>query len=350
TLVFKAKDVEMQTKDIVMEANKNYYKLTNCYNSNGWQSTGTWSSEYKYDPDAVMSYVLYGINGSTISDVEKGSYNNATYRGTTTFPTQDSVTKVDTSNPYYARANIAEGQSVEIITTVIHDDFVVDGWVVNGTKFVKATSTGTAKEFRGNIPAEYLDEYTNDAVAVYSHSTTWKTAHPNVDTIQVFADISKIADSTVYKWGEYISAYTWTVNANSGGGYEQFGEWKGQLMIPVGDDQPGVYYTNVEKIGIDGKDVKGIAFTNFGGNSPENPGVGFIQTYDYYEFVTLQDKDNIIYVLQPTDTSVNLSNIGSYTNTSTANNITTAMGLNAPLVDYSNNLIDIKIASKSFFP
>lgn len=336
-------DAEKQTATITFQKSKNYYVLkTQGKDNNGqYYSTGEWQYS-DLDSGIVASKILYGINGSVISAVEKNTSGySATYRGTTTFPEQDSVTSdVDTSNPYYAKVSIAEEQSVDIITTVISDDFVVDGWVINGTKFVKATPTGTAKEFRGTIPAEYLDEYANDAVAVYSHSTSWFTAHPGIETVQVFADISKIADSSIYKWGEYITAYTWTQDYAAGSGYQQFGEWVGQLMIPVGDDQPGVYYTNVEKIGIDGKPVKGITFTNFGGNAPANTGVGFIQTYDYYEFITLQEKDNIIYVLQPTDTSVNLTDIDIYTSTSSSNNIT-VKGLNAPLVNYGNEIIDI---------
>ena len=311
--------------------------------------SGVWSySDLEYTPTKF----IYGVNGSTITRVDRPTYGNQVYRGDVTFPAQSSLSNIDNSNVYYAKAQWDGTNSVDIYTTVIHSDFKVEGWVINATKFVKATKTQVENEYRGTIPAAYLDEISNDAVAVYSHSEAWFNAHPDVQTVRLFADISQVSDITAYNWGEYISAYTWNEKDTTkgdepqDGGYEQFGEWEGQIMIPAGDDKPGLYYAIVEKKGNGNyaNDVMGITFTNFGGHSPCNNSVGFLQTYDYYEFIKLQDKDNIMFVLQPTDLTSNQDtvskNYNNLTKTGSANNLD-SFGTFADLKDYDGSIMDI---------
>ena len=331
-----------KTRDLVFNSKYNYYRL-------GGTNSGWSYSDREYTP---TKYV-YGVNGSVITDVDQGNYGNAKYKGQVEFRAQTSLSNIDDTDEYYVKAQWDGVNTVDIYTTVVHSDFKVDGWVINGTKFVSADKTTVANEFRGTIPVAYLYEIENDAVAVYSHSEAWRNAHPEIGTVTLFADISQVSDITAYNWGEYISAYTWNQKDTSNGdkwgdgGYEQFGEWEGQLMIPVGDERSGVFYTVVEKKGVlpnYTNDVMGITFTNFGGHSPCNNSVGFLQTYDYYEFIKLQDKDNIMFVLQPTDNTSNKDTISSnfigYTKKTSANNLD-AFGTFDYLTDYDGIVMDI---------
>lgn len=245
-------------------------------------------------------------------------------------------------------AIIAKDTTVIFYTQVATNNHYVEGWVINGTKFVKANSNGD-----GLYYASYkFTEAENRIIPVYFHTQDWLTSRDS-STVTVYAlqdtkNDRTTPDTEIVGWQDYMSAYTWFYTADSTSSnmnniYKQFGDWVGQVMIPVGDDTH-LYKTYVEKtapLSDESKriGVSGITFTN----DYKNHGTGsWFQTYDYYEFVSLieDNKFNITFVLKNTNSN---SNAGRNENNSASINIknTTKKYNWVDYVDYSGYTMDI---------
>ncbi len=234
--------------------------------------------------------------------------NTADYYGKISFPELTGIsTKTDgnigddNTNYYhyptdYLTGSVTRGATIQINTQIqpdYLDDYVVYGWVVNGTEFITATEDIATDGL-------YIGSYTcsNNAtiVPVYFRADTIENWQENDNVVKVYA---KITDN-IGKWGNFISAYTWTADQTMNVAYRQFGHWTGQLMIPD-TSTPGMYYTYVEKTNPDNANdpTTGITFVNYGNNNPINNDARY-QAYDYYEFIELaeQDFDNIVFELK----------------------------------------------------
>lgn len=268
--------------------------------------------------------------------------NTADYYGKISFPGLTGLTtKTDgnigdnNTNYYhypteYLKGSVDRGATIQINTQIqakYIDDYVVYGWVVNGTEFVLATADIATKGL-------YIGSYTcnNNAtiVPIYFRADTIENWQENSNVVKVYA---KITDN-IGKWGNYISAYTWTSDHTMNTAYRQFGHWTGQLMIPDASN-PGMYYTYVEKANPDNLNdpTTGITFVNYGNNNPINNNARY-QAYDYYEFIELanQEFDNIVFELKTFEGNEN------YPSTSNA----TLSDYNFDyFVDFSGNRIDI---------
>lgn len=209
----------------------------------------------------------------------------------------------------YIYATIERGTTITINTTLesaYEEDYLVYGWVVNGTEWVPATQDVTDTSL-------YVGTYKCDKSATFVPIYFRKTTIANWETDDNIVKIYASTEGASSKWGNYISAYTWMKDKN----YYQFGHWTGQLMIPD-TANPGMYYTYLEfkdPAGTD--DIAGIAFTNYGANNPINEELRY-QTYDYYEFKELKSLgyNNIVFQLKtfegnenyPSSSGADLSN------------------------------------------
>ena len=226
---------------------------------------------------------------------------SSTYYGKTSFPEIETSTgsgnigdQNDTEyydyTTSYIYATIERGTTVTINTNLesaYEADYLVYGWVVNGTEWVPATQDIQDTSL-------YVGSYTCNKSAVIVPIYFRKSTIENWETDDSIIKIYANTEGASSKWGNYISAYTW-MNPKS---YYQFGHWTGQLMIPD-TANPGMYYTFVETTGPSGQQISGIAFTNYGSNKPINTNDRY-QTYDYYEFIELaeQDYNNIVFKLK----------------------------------------------------
>lgn len=193
----------------------------------------------------------------------------------------------------YLIAEVDRNQVITINTTVTDSDYMVLGWVVNGTEFISATQDIANSDL-------FVGTYTcsGNAVIVPIYFRDDTIAKFNSDNEEDRKQVIKLyakADENDTTWGNYMSAYTWT-----GGSYRQFGRWTGQLMIPD-VSSPGMYYTYVEVANPEDSDevITGITFNNYGNNKGINSEQRY-QTYDYYEFIELanQEFDNIVFTLK----------------------------------------------------
>lgn len=235
----------------------------------------------------------------------------------------DAMVDEKSSIKYYKTDSFKRGDTVIVRSTLNSDystDYIVYGWVVNGTDWVPATEDKTTGIFEGSYPCDRNATF----IPVYFHRNAVDTTNTNI--IKVYATLDKNEDA----WGNYISAYTWF-----DGGYRPFGDWGGQVMIPD-PSKPGTYYTFVEKtdpgVKKEGDPVLGITFNNYSGDVFSDR--HFYQTYDYYEFVELADqgKDIITFQLNEKTTTENWPegenfNVGDYDFEN--------------LVNYSGKLVDI---------
>lgn len=197
----------------------------------------------------------------------------------------------------YLTATIERGTIVTVQTQLESDyisDYLVYGWVINGTDFVEATEDIDTK---GLYVGTYKCSNAATFVPVYFRKTTVNNWEENENIVKIYANTAGASEN----WGNYISAYTWY----SGLQYYQFGHWTGQVMIPDVSN-PGMYYTFVEKSSPTNQAVTGIAFTNYGGNTGVNSSPRY-QTYDYYEFIELanQEFDNIVFDLNTKEENAN---------------------------------------------
>lgn len=262
-----------------------------------------------------------------------------TYYGTISFPgitttshtgnIGDADSNGSSPNCTYYTATVTRGQSISINTTVNDSDYMVLGWVVNGTDFVEATQDiENTNLFTGAYPC------TNNAVIIpvyFRDDTIAKYKSEDEDERKQVIKLYAKGDDSSTTWGNYISAYTWT-----GNDYKQFGRWTGQVMIPDRNN-PGMYYTYVEKFDPDNPSdvVEGITFNNYGNNTGIYTGIRY-QTYDYYEFMGLAEGgyDTIVFELNESDGVQNWPSKSAINVESNDYNF-------YPFVDFSGNEIDI---------
>lgn len=193
----------------------------------------------------------------------------------------------DISSSFYT-IRLARNTPIEIKCTIQQDGYKCEGFIINGTHFVKAEldpSDATQKTYR----ASYSFAEGGDVIPVYYKTSIFK-ADGTLDTTKAIRVYAKYDPDSFTRWGSYIAAYTWT---ETDGGYTQMGIWPGQLMIPE-NSQKGVYYTYVERTDASGNAVKGITFDNYGYKDSNNNcalinNLQRVQAYDYYEFVKLAD-------------------------------------------------------------
>ncbi len=252
--------------------------------------------------DFTKTVTLIGSHGAEPYTNQADFYGKISFPGLTGLSTKtDGNIGDDNTNYYhypteYLTGSVDRGATIQINTQIQSDyldDYVVYGWVVNGTEFVTATEDIATDGL-------YIGSYTcsNNAtiVPIYFRADTIENWQENDNVVKVYA---KITDN-IGKWGNYISAYTWTSDHTMNTAYRQFGHWTGQLMIPDAST-PGMYYTYVEKANPDDPDdpTTGITFVNYGNNNPINTNARY-QAYDYYEFIELanQDFDNIVFELK----------------------------------------------------
>lgn len=258
-----------------------------------------------------------------------------TYFGTISFPDLtvtsetgnigDSGSNGESPSCTYLEATVNRNQVITINTTVTDSDYMVLGWVVNGTEFISATQDIDNSDL-------FVGTYTCSSNAVivpiyFRDDTITKFNEGSKDIIKLYAK----ADDSSTTWGNYMAAYTWYTSS-----YRQFGRWTGQLMIPD-TANPGMYYTYVEKVNPTNSTeaVKGITFNNYGNNTGIYTGDRY-QAYDYYEFVSLAEQgyDNIVFELNESD---GVSNWPSKSTIDLNNNVYNFY----PFVDFSGNEIDI---------
>lgn len=243
-------------------------------------------------------------------------------------------------------AKIAKGEKATVYTSInkaawkngtpIHR---VEGWVIDGTGFIPATSSDGVT-FYGTY------NFTEDCkiTPIYFHTDAWLTAN-KVSTVTVYAVLDTLTDTTpthnIEEWQDGISVYTWFYDSSRNNTYKQFDTWTGQYMIPVGN---GVYKSYVETVGASGDDysnssfkgltISGITFTNV--MKATSTTSDWVQSYDYYEFKSLIDdgRYNITYVLRNHNTSINKDK-------NPGDSITTSNYKWMDYIDYSGNIMDI---------
>ncbi len=257
---------------------------------------------------------ITGSHGAEPKTSSSDYYGKTTFPGITTSTGSGNIGDDNSSDWYhytnsYIYATIQRGTTITINTNLesaYEADYLVYGWVVNGTEWVPATQDieDTSK---------YVGTYKCDKSATFVPIYFRKTTIANWETDDNIVKIYASTEGASSKWGNYISAYTWMNDKK----YYQFGHWTGQLMIPD-TANPGMYYTYLEfkdPAGTD--DIAGIAFTNYGANKPINEELRY-QTYDYYEFKELKSLgyNNIVFQLKtfegnenyPSSSGADLSN------------------------------------------
>ncbi len=227
--------------------------------------------------------------------------------GKTYFDT-DTVVKVNGYQTHQIAAVIPE-TAVTFSTQVNRNgfgtyDYYVYGWVINGTEFVFASNMGN-----GLYSGSYIFTQDNSTVVpVYYHTEEWLAAN-GVEQVTVYS----VIDKNIENWDKYISVYTWYNNGQNVTEYEQYGQYPGQLMVPIAG-LDGVYYTFVELTSPAGLNVSGIVFGNYAPNVNDSSNMDTIvvdyttiQTYDYYDFIALLEdgNENITFVVKNTNDKYN---------------------------------------------
>lgn len=288
--------IEIDTSDFTKD-----YDVTFTFNP----TTGEFSWT-KVENVPTISIIGTDGRGTNAADANMVSAND---RVGDTYFDADTVNSVN-EHTYYTEAQVVAGNPVTFYTQVNPNadgtyDYYVAGWVLNGTEFIYATNLG-----KGLYSGSYVFTEDSDIVPVYFHTTDWLTAN-NVKTVTVYA----VADKNITNWDKYMAAYTWYKPADVNE-YEQFGPWSGQLMIPVAG-LDGVYYTYVETSAGDKIQVSGITFNNYpSGNNVDNSAIishSNIQTYDYYEFISLLEdgQENITFVIKDTNDTKNADRVST---------------------------------------
>lgn len=277
--------------------------------------TKSYKVKFTFDPETgefswkvvenVPTIIVVATDGSNRNQEDKNMSGTNNRVGATSFDA-NTVNSLSSSTTYVT-AQVLSGSPVTFYTQVNKNtvtnayDYYVAGWVINGTEFVSATALGNGKYSGSYIFTE--DEST--VVPVYFHTKEWLAAN-SVKTVTVYA----VADKDIENWDKYFAAYTWYKDSTGTTVYEQFGVYTGQLMIPV-TGLNGVYYTYIETSTSSGVQVSGITFSNYApaDKFDTKPVVSYtnIQTYDYYEFVSLLNdgKHNITFVIKDTNDTYN---------------------------------------------
>lgn len=264
----------------------------------------SWSTSMR--PETVM---LTGTDGRQKNQSDNGWTTNdgdPARVGDTTF---DGENVIDlSSHNHHDEAEVVLNKPVTISTQVHQNaagtyDYYVAGWVVNGVGWIDASPQGN-----GLYTATKTFAEDTTLVPIYYHTTDWLTANSTTE-VTVYA----VMDKSIKDWDQYMSAYTWYKKSTGAIEYEQFGEYSGQLMKPVvGLD--GVYTTKIETSapGKNGVAISGITFVNYGyayNDYAVSPVVDYthIQTYDYYEFIALNNagKQDITFVIKNTNDTQN---------------------------------------------
>lgn len=303
------------------------------------KDTGAFTWSFENAPEIVK---VYANDGQTKTNADGDMTSNNGRVGDTYFGS-DNVFKTET-HTYYNLGDVEKNKPVTIYTQVNGNgaggyDYYVHGWVVNGNQYVNA-DPHTNGLYSGTF---VFTEEENTVTPVYFHTQEWLTAK-EVPTVTVYAVNSY---DNITNWDEYMSIYTWFDGDDKE--YRQFGDYTGQLMIPVtGVD--GLYYTIVETKNPWGSSISGVTFSNHGdasngynvsgdvldyGNSGADD---HIQTYDYYEFVSLNEdnKENITFVLKNTNDHYNKDDLQAPTSDAIKDKYNFV-----PYVDYSGLKTDI---------
>ncbi|MGN0452848.1 MAG: InlB B-repeat-containing protein [Ruminococcus sp.] len=275
-----------------MAANPAGYRVTFTFNPD--------TGEFSWTATKIVpSVTVIGDDGALQKD---GSYLGDTYFNESNI--------IDSSNSsHYQTATVEKNAYVTFYTQVYASsnpvagdyDYRVEGWVINGTDFVYATSLGN-----GLYSGQY--RFTADSttvVPVYFHTDKWLEYY-NTDTVTLYT----IKPDGIDKWDDYLAAYTWFAGEAD---YGQFGKYPGQLLIPV-KGLDGVYYTVVELQDTDDVTVKGITFSNYNKTDPVNTESTYLQSYDFYEFVSYAQNgyaDSITFVLKNHNNNYNREDINS---------------------------------------
>lgn len=278
----------------------------------------------------TKNVTIIGTHGAEPKSKSDVSYGITKFPDITTTTKEGNIGDNNSSDYYhytisYLTASIDRGTTITINTQVTEDyaeDYLVYGWVVNGTEWVEASQDIEDTSL-------YVGTYTCNANATFTPIYFRKSTIANWKTDENIVKVLANTNGASEKWGNYISAYTWTNEKT----YYQFGHWTGQLMIPD-PANPGMYYTFVEMKNPDGTDdIAGIAFTNYGGNTPFNTEKRY-QTYDYYEFKELKSLgfDNIVFQLKTYEGNENYPS---------SSGITISSYQFEYFRDFSGNMIDI---------
>lgn len=222
---------------------------------------------------------------------------------------------------YYTSAQVVAGTATTFYTQVNKNsvtgsyDYYVAGWVLNGTKFISASDMGN-----GLYSGSYVFTEEADLVPVYFHTDAWLKDN-NVSTAYVYI----IADLDIVDWNEYMAAYVW-YKVDGVTAYMQFGQFPGQLMIPV-TGLSNTYYTILETSTGDKIQISGITFNNYANSenidvSIQPFGYSSVQTYDFYDPIVLLQSghDNITFGIMNTNDTLNKDRVTAGSNVSLTNN------------------------------
>ncbi len=259
--------------------------------------TNTYTLGFTFDPKGTLSWTI----AAKPETVEIEFFDGAESRG-----------DVDVINNFWpnSKSMSSDGRTLTVevykneyvtleteLTSSNYTNYKVLGWVIDGTNFAPARADEDGKVFTG----EYNQFKDGDIVVpVYAHTQAWYDANPTVDTVRVYfqKDTLYVQDQGD-NWGPWVAAYTWYTT-----GEKFYGVYPGQLLIPMGN---GEYYTDIETSNADNGTILGVTFNNYmkthpKGTYPTPVDGNNYQTYDYYDFVALNDSDEdyntITYVLK----------------------------------------------------
>lgn len=259
--------------------------------------TNTYTLGFTFDPAGTLSWTI----AAKPETVEIEFFDGAESRG-----------DVDVINNFWpnSKSMSSDGRTLTVevykneyvtleteLTSSNYTNYKVLGWVIDGTNFAPARADEDGKVFTG----EYNQFKDGDIVVpVYAHTQAWYDANPTVKTVRVYfqKDTLYVQDQGD-NWGPWVAAYTWYTT-----GEKFYGVYPGQLLIPMGN---GEYYTDIETSNADNGTILGVTFNNYMNTHPKGTyptpvdGNNY-QTYDYYDFVALNDSDEdyntITYVLK----------------------------------------------------
>ncbi len=314
-----------------MVASPSGYRVTFTFNPE--DGSFSWTTVKK-----VPTTSVYGTDGFKVNDA--GDRVGDTY-----FEIGGAVYD-KTSVSHYEKAEVAINEFFSVYTQVnpatgsetgLDYEWYVAGYVVNGTRFVTADSMGNglySADIR--ITAEEADA---DIVPIYFHTKEY-LAYYNIKTTTFYA----IVPDGLNNWTDdykYLAAYTWYYkDGETNSCYAPFGNYPGQLMIPI-TGLDGVYYTIVEAVApVKNEDgstiyVDGVTLNNYNGTTPSNEDGTYVQTYDYYEFLsyTILGRENITFVLENHNDNYNRYDVNE-------TQVTLTNFTFKPLSNYNNEIID----------
>lgn len=219
----------------------------------------------------------------------------------------------------YYKYTVGDGLSCDIVTNLtakMAGTYKVAGYVINATEFVVANKLSSTK-YTTSYTFEQSDEKIV-VVPVYQYSDEYINKN-NLARITLY--VQKPSTFTGNWNTDYMAAYLWYDN-ESGDRKYLFGDWPGQIMIPTTTGDGDYWYTEIVTSLPGGYVPAGITFSNYGGwgdksgvMSPVTETTN-VQVYDYYEFVSLANKQskNITFVLKDgkTDNGTSFSSSGKW--------------------------------------